>query len=166
MRSSIFVWIGAFVMSTGVTATPTPKEDGRFHLLVGSEDGLYVHSINEKGAGTAEYLSTFNGTSKAQGLVRRAGEGPQCGGSYIDYRSWDGAIDGLITLCRAQNPARFKASISANSGSALAYGCNYGNGQECWGSAQQLFHLAQEFLRQQPEGLLQLAKVQGQLRCD
>jgi hypothetical protein len=66
-------------------------------------------------------------------LVKRAGEGPQCGGGYVDSRSWDGAIDGFIGNCRTQNPARFKATITYKYGTAVAYGCNYGNGQECWG---------------------------------
>jgi hypothetical protein len=60
MRSSILVCIGALVMSLGVTAAPAPKEEGNFHLPVDSKDGLYVHSTDEKGAMTLEYLGTFN----------------------------------------------------------------------------------------------------------
>jgi hypothetical protein len=133
MRSSILVCIGALVMSLGVTAAPAPKEEGNFHLPVDSKDGLYVHSTDEKGAMTLEYLGTFNDSGYDPGLVKRADEGPRCLGGTIDSRSWDGAIDGFIAMCRFQNPARFTSSIMYKSGSAVAYGCNYGKGQECGG---------------------------------
>jgi hypothetical protein len=138
MRSSILMCIGALAMSLGVTATPVLTEKGKFSLPLDSKDGLYVHSVDENGVASFEYLGTVPPTGEAPGLeanalLKRAGEGPQCGGAYVDSRDWDGAIDAFIATCRAGNPARVKKSLSVRSGNAVAYSCDYGKGHDCWG---------------------------------
>jgi hypothetical protein len=138
--------LSALVLSLKVTAVPTPDEEGTFRLPQNSKDGLYLHVVDSDGVAGLEYLGLFNSTSEQfsftnitsesldltepGALSRRKPQGSYCQGNYIDPTSWDGAIDGLLGICKWSN--HFSKAIAYQSGNAIAYGCNYGNGQECY----------------------------------
>lgn len=96
----------------------------------GTPDGIYAHYTDADGVDHTEWVSPLNTTAPAERRVLqvRAGFGVQCQGD-VEVSSND--------INNAQNSLgnsfgsgiTFHKKISAVSGSAVAYGCDYGNGQ-------------------------------------
>jgi hypothetical protein len=141
MKSPLYLCIAAFIMALGVTAAPTPGEanpltTGRFSLPPDSKDGLYIHSLDENGNQSLEYLGVVNATGlpaldnvDSDALSKRQSTFYSCAGRFVDATSLRNAEDGLAGICG--QGLEFRQSISYQWGSAIAYGCNYGNGQTC-----------------------------------
>lgn len=129
-----------------VQTAPASSPTGSLSLPPGSKDGLYVHTVNADGTPGLTYLGPVNTTHAARDsglappvLGKRAKKGSYCQGFYLNPTDVMGAEDGLVGYCNWDDPAVFSKAISYQSGNAVAYGCNYGNGQKCYGNQIQPF---------------------------
>lgn len=116
-----------------VQATAIPKATQTFSLALDAPEGFYVHSIGSNGKPENEHISSS--ASAPNTKQRREDQGAvYCKNQYsVNYSDSIAAQQGLEA--QFQSGGSFDGpSVSFKSGSAVAYGCNYGNGQTVSGS--------------------------------
>jgi len=142
-----------------VTARDDGEGEGSFMIPEGSPDGLYIGAIDADGSPTLEYLGPGPADSantstlasrdspSAHGetlyaLEARAPTGVYCQ-TWLNMNTDDrsSANSALIKACGSGGLYFSSKSIASVRGSAIAYGCNYGNGQTCYGRDLDLFFL-------------------------
>lgn len=94
----------------------------------GAPDGIYLEIVSGNGTTIMEYVGPTPSTIPEHKLDRRAGVGPQCQSPLMALSDIQAAQGGLANFFGGGN-AFYAKSVSSYSGSAVAYGCNYGNGQ-------------------------------------
>jgi hypothetical protein len=120
------------LLSTVVAAEVTPK----YSLPSDSHNGLYSHGIDENGNPKNTYIPNFNLTKRSitpSPKFARASSSSQgtitCQNTLgLDPTDVSNAEQGLEGFFQSGNNFGNR-SISYRSNSAVAYGCNYGNGQ-------------------------------------
>ncbi|GJE86666.1 hypothetical protein PsYK624_027470 [Phanerochaete sordida] len=131
----------AFFLATSAALTAaapfapssTVYTPGTFHHPHGASEGYYTHFKALDGT----LHTTYHGTTPPAGSVnsthtRRSGGGVQCQGLTFAAGDASAAAAGLAHALDG-NPSFFHAT-SFVSGTAVAYGCDYGNGQHIGGT--------------------------------
>lgn len=117
-------------LAASVSAAPTSiaqlKPKGIFKIPAGSPDGLYTHTVGIDGTVHTQYHGTLNATTPVAD-AKRDGTGVHCQSPTVDPSDATAAINGLAAMFGTQ--PNFSHSISYSSGAAMAFGCDYGNGQ-------------------------------------
>lgn len=113
-------------VSAAPTSTVQLKPKGIFKITAGSPDGLYTHIVGIDGTVHTQYHGTLNATTPAAD-AKRDGTGVHCQNPTVNPSDATAAISGLATMFGTQ--PNFSGSISYSSGTATAFGCDYGNGQ-------------------------------------
>ncbi|KAJ6473879.1 hypothetical protein C8R45DRAFT_1103548 [Mycena sanguinolenta] len=105
-----------------------------FQRPTGGPDGLYIHSIDAEGNSVVEYLGVASTSSnhipRAAGPSAKFGkrDGVTCGGGSGSAGDFAQADQMLANFFGNGNTFKGK-DIAYYYGSAVAFGCNYGNGQ-------------------------------------
>ncbi|CAG5158178.1 uncharacterized protein ALTATR162_LOCUS5024 [Alternaria atra] len=125
-------------LATQTTSGPGDRKPLYDALPAGAPDGLHMGSLNPDGTthweyiGEAEYLP-FNSSELPSGvptiLTKRSDYGTHCDGGWVSDFDWQNAQAGLQQRCGGG--LDYNGVISYQYGSAVAYACNYGNGQRC-----------------------------------
>ncbi|CAF0820613.1 unnamed protein product [Didymodactylos carnosus] len=104
------------------------RESAAFSRPIGATDGIYTFTAN-----STSYMGSANVTKRN----RLRDTGVHCETSvYFSTADMDKAIEGLAQFFGTGN-SFYARSVSSYYGSAVAFGCNYGNGQ----------HMDAEFFR-------------------
>ncbi|GME48628.1 hypothetical protein C8Q74DRAFT_1364003 [Neofusicoccum parvum] len=132
--------MGLLTVAAFASAVPTPSgtadQPGLEGIPVGSPDGIYIGSVKEDGRTQWEFLGDYNSTSTidsrstgdGHALAKR--NGVSCNGFGVNADDANTAQGKLADMCG--NGYYFSSkSIAQVSGGAVAFGCNYGNGQTC-----------------------------------
>lgn len=117
LTSSLTTILSVLVLS--VSAAKRPE---------GAPDGIYVEIVHDNGTTTMEYYGPANSTSSVYSFDKRAGVGPVCQTPAMARSDIVSAVNGLSGFFGGGN-AFYGLSVSSYSGGAVAYGCNYGDGQ-------------------------------------
>jgi hypothetical protein len=144
MKLAFFITAASFASATAAIAMPnTPGS--RFSLAPNAPNGFSTHVVNADGSTTTEYIgdvgdlpSALNSTINTVQLSNSQGD-ISCRNQYVlnldDLIAAEQGLEAMYT-----NGGSFNGkSTSYKSGSAVAYGCNYGKGQTItgtWLSAQ------------------------------
>ncbi|KAH0556090.1 hypothetical protein GP486_005972 [Trichoglossum hirsutum] len=122
--------LSSAIASAGAHSVP---EDG--------PDGLYIHHTDENGNSTYQYWGeapdlvfartiegrALNTSSKLASLERR--DGPVCSSFELDQNDANSATNGLAAWFGCGRSFKGKSEASYKSGSVVAFGCDYGDGQ-------------------------------------
>jgi hypothetical protein len=107
----------------------------------GGPDGLYMHYIDASGTISVKYLGNpgttlhhRQGSLNLANTPRSVDSDVTCGGGYGSASDFINAEQALANFFGNGN-SFYAKSVSFYSGSAAAFGCNYGHGQTC--TAQQ-----------------------------
>lgn len=121
-------------------ANPTPNPDVGGALTpppTGTADGLYLVDLNDDGTSHYKLISPASAkdkrsdlSSSADTLVSRAATGAYCSNHGINASDLNNAQNAFISMCGDGYWFSSRA-IALVRGSAIVYGCNYGNGQTC-----------------------------------
>ncbi|KAI0319775.1 hypothetical protein OF83DRAFT_1169917 [Amylostereum chailletii] len=93
----------------------------------GGPDGLYIAEVDANGDEKLTYVGPGN-TTVPHTLTARASTGPFCQSVQASASDISNAEHALANFFGG-GTSFFGSSVSMYSGSAVAYGCNYGNGQ-------------------------------------
>lgn len=108
---------------------------GVFKLEPGAQPGLYTHHVALDGTIHTQYHGEMNATAPTTGTApaasKRGGTGVQCSNLVFSASDATAAAEGLAASFNSQ--PQFYHAISYTSGTATAYGCDYGNGQRMSG---------------------------------
>ncbi|KIP04578.1 hypothetical protein PHLGIDRAFT_129398 [Phlebiopsis gigantea 11061_1 CR5-6] len=128
----IALFSAAACVSAAPTAFPTASNDiyrptGVFQP--GTLPGLYTHHVALDGTVHTEYHGEMNTTVPVSGTkpAKRGSTGVHCSNLSFSASDASAAAQGLANSFNSQ--PQFYHAISYSSGSATAYGCDYGNGQ-------------------------------------
>jgi hypothetical protein len=120
-----------------VAGSPTPSTEihsGRYAPPpAGTADGTYLVSLNDDGTTHYEFIAahTVNETDATSKLAaRKTGSG--CNNYDMNAADLGNAENGLVAFC-GQGHQWSGKSISQVYGTAVVFGCNYGNNQRCDG---------------------------------
>jgi hypothetical protein len=117
-------------------AAPAERQSGSLPPLpAGSLDGIYVSSVHADGSAFWEYKGPVDTNVTTSSLFTRDSAGVHCNGNYIGNDA-QGAANAFRDFC-GQGKHFDGKSISVQYGNAVAYGCNYGNGQTCYSGDMQ-----------------------------
>lgn len=109
-----------------VAAVPTERKPLYDPLPEGAPNGPHIASLNEDGSTHWEFLGHLTRNSTASSEVqKRAATGAYCNGYYIGANV-QSTVDDFITEFGGRY---FKTAIAWQDNGAIAYGCDYGNGQ-------------------------------------
>jgi hypothetical protein len=142
------VQYGSILASMVIAATismaapaPSPRSPGLYTVPAeGLADGMYDVSLASDGSTIFELIESSNATTKAEprdlnaiGLVARDSSGYGCGSDQVNHYDSSRAFGQFESWCGEGNTWSGK-SKAFSSGSAVAYGCNYGSGwtQTCY----------------------------------
>ncbi|KAK4220960.1 hypothetical protein QBC38DRAFT_378005 [Podospora fimiseda] len=134
---AILASLAAFqVTAIALPAESTPQKRSLGPLPVGSTDGVYIGKLDGNGTTVWELVSPIKKRDNTlaldeQSLDKRA-NGVNCQNSIV-MNSGDraNAASALINMC-GNGYSWWGSAIAVQSGTAVAYGCNYGNGQTCY----------------------------------
>lgn len=140
-----FTTAAAFLTASAALAAAAPfapsstmYTPGTFHHPHGAAEGYYTHfkaldgTLHTTYHGAAPPAAGTTATTNSTTHTRRAGGGVQCQGLMFAAGDASAAAAGLAHALDG-NPAFFHAT-SFVSGTAVAYGCDYGNGQHIGGT--------------------------------
>lgn len=103
-------------------------------IPIGSANGIYLHQVDADGTVRTEYLGAGPVTLPSAPSTRayspvyaRAGYSLQCQNIGVNQGDKENAEKQLASAFAGGS--FFRGTISSVSGSAVAYGCDYGNGQ-------------------------------------
>lgn len=113
-------------VSAAPTGTSQSSPKGIFRIPAGSPDGLYTHTLALDGTVHTQYHGKVNNTAPIVDAKRDA-TGVHCNNPTVSSSDATAAISGLATMFGTQ--PNFSGSISYSSGTATAFGCDYGHGQ-------------------------------------
>lgn len=128
----------AVILSASAAPTTTVQPKGLFKIAPGAPDGLYTHHVALDGSVHTLYHGEWNRTTSAATATTSAAKSKRSPfGVYcqtLTFQPADGqqAVLGLANTLNANN--QFYHSISYSSGTAVAYGCDYGHGQTMSGA--------------------------------
>ena len=101
---------------------------GNFHHDANAPDGIYAHYIGDDGSPTSVLLAGLKPNATHANERRGYPQGVNCQSSILmnaeDLQSADNQLASIFG-----GGLQFFHIISAKSGSAVAYGCDYGHGQ-------------------------------------
>lgn len=117
LTSTLNVIFSLLVLSASATRRPE-----------GAPDGIYIELVYPNGTAHLEYYGLPKEMTPGSDLSKRAGIGPQCQSPAMAVSDIQAAQGGLAGFFGNGN-AFYAKSVSNYNGGAVAFGCNYGNGQ-------------------------------------
>ncbi|KAF2117356.1 hypothetical protein BDV96DRAFT_571950 [Lophiotrema nucula] len=97
-------------------------------------DGTYIVSNREDGSTAWQLIDAPKSSPRdlpASLFTKRDSEGPNCRGRTVNVNDKNAAQQQLLDLCGGAGFTWSGKSIVKASGSAIAYGCDYGGSQTC-----------------------------------
>jgi hypothetical protein len=146
-----FKFVAALTFAACATAGAIQEPSGIFCHDSDALDGFYIHTINSTGQPENLYVGNFKDflpgvDNTTDSKTRRDTPGAiNCHNQYtVNYSDLVASEQGLEQMYQ-YGGSFYGKSTSYKSGSAVSYGCNYGNGQTISGSwlAAQFGNIAQ-----------------------
>ena len=127
--------IMAVIALGAINASALPKASKTFSLASDAADGAYIHTIGPNGDPQTTYVGELANTSDVSKRHQRRDYQGQifCKNQYIlnsgDVSAAEQGLEALFPYGRSF----YISSVSYKIGTAVAYGCNYGDGQTVTG---------------------------------
>lgn len=122
-----------FALAASAAALPSFTPRGRFTHPTDGPDGVYGHTMDADGTVRTKLIRSITPDELFSGSVfKRGGTGSNCGGLQLDGDDINAAVSKLAADLGSSRT--FYHAISATSGTAVAFGCDYGKGRSTSGA--------------------------------